>query len=236
MTTVAIVQSNYIPWKGYIDLIGLSDVFVLLDDVQYTRRDWRNRNRIKTPQGLRWLTVPVETKGRYTQLIRDVRISDRSWPQAHWEQIRQHYKKAPCFAVEREWLKPLFCEEAPKLDYLHEINRLFLTAILDRLTIGTRLVSSGDFTLDAGKSERLLTICEQLDATRYLSGPAAQGYLDVALFARRGISVQWMDYGGYPEYDQFHPPFEHGVTVLDLLFHLGDRASDHLKSSRVAHA
>ena len=228
MTTVAIVQSNYIPWKGYIDLIARSDRFVLLDDVQYTRRDWRNRNRIKSSQGLRWLSIPVETKGRYEQLIRDVRISDPGWARAHWDQIRQQYRMAPWFAQEREWLEPLYRDRAPGLAYLHEVNRLFLAAICDRLGVTTPLSSSADYDLVPGKSERLLAICRQSRATRYLSGPAARDYLDTDLFLAAGIVVDWMDYGGYREYPQVHPPFAHGVTVLDLIFHLGDRAADHL--------
>jgi hypothetical protein len=224
MTTVAIVQSNYIPWKGYLDLVDRSDLFVLLDDVQYTRRDWRNRNKIKTPQGLRWLTIPVETKGRYEQLIRDVKISDPGWARAHWDQIRQAYAKAPCFKSERPWLEPLFLEHAPSLGFLHEVNRLFLDAICDRLGITTPLRSSAEYDLVEGKSERLLAICRQAGATCYLSGPAAQDYLAVDRFAAADISVAWMDYAGYPEYEQVHPPFAHGVTVLDAILHLGDDA------------
>lgn len=233
MTTVAIVQSNYIPWKGYLDLIGLSDTFVLLDDVQYTRRDWRNRNRIKTPQGLRWLTIPVETKGRYTQLIREVRISDPSWAEAHWQQLCQAYGKAPHFKQERAWLEPLYRQEAPRLTFLSEVNRLFLQAIMDRLGITTTLRDSSEFSLDDGKSERLLAICEQLGADRYLSGPAARGYLDVPLFARHGVAVEWMDYAGYEPYEQLHGGFDHGVTALDLLVHLGPAAAGYLKCHAV---
>lgn len=226
MTTIAIVQSNYIPWKGYLDLIARSDLFVLLDDVQYTRRDWRNRNKIKTPQGLRWLTIPVETKGRYDQLIRDVRIGDRGWARSHWDQIRQVYAKAPCFAQERAWLEPLYRDQAPRLRYLHEVNRLFLDALCARLGIGTPLRTSAEYDLAPGKSDRLLAICEQAGATCYLSGPAARDYLATERFAARGIAVQWMDYGGYPEYDQLHPPFAHGVTALDPILHLGDAAPE----------
>jgi len=226
--TVAIVQSSYIPWKGYLDLVARSDLFVLLDDVQYTRRDWRNRNRIKTPQGLRWLTIPVETRGRYTQRIRDVRISDRAWARAHWDRLVQSYRQAPCFAAERAWLEPLYRDAAPRLTHLHEVNRLFLAAICQRLGIATPLASSDEFDLADGKTERLLAICRQAGATEYLSGPAARDYLQTDLFAHHGIAVAWVDYAGYVEYPQLHPPFAHGVTVLDLILHLGDAARDHL--------
>src|SRR5438046_4323553 len=91
----AIVQSNYIPWKGYFDLIRRVDEFILYDDVQYTRRDWRNRNLIKTPQGLRWLTIPVEVKGKYYQSIRDTKIADPVWAASHWQTIVHNYGRAP---------------------------------------------------------------------------------------------------------------------------------------------
>ena len=227
--TVACVQSNYIPWKGYFDLIARSDLFVLLDDVQYTRRDWRNRNLIKPPTGPRWLTIPVETKGRYTQLIRDTRVSDRRWAASHWEQIRQHYRKAACFRAECDWLETLYCDRAPRYEFLSDVNRLFLDAICRRLAIATPLVSSADYDLVPGKSERLLAICRQAGAARYLSGPAARDYLAVDLFAQHGIAVHWMDYAGYPEYPQLFPPFGHGVTVLDLLLNAGDEARRYLR-------
>jgi len=226
---VACVQSNYIPWKGYFELIARSDLLVLLDDVQYTRRDWRNRNLIKTDAGLRWLTIPVETRGRYTQRIRDTRVSDRGWAASHWDRLRQHYRLAPCFRREREWLEPLYRDAAPRLAYLSDVNRLFLAAICRRLAITTPLASSADYDLEPGKTGRLLSICRQAGAARYLSGPAARAYLDTGLFARRGIGVDWMDYEGYPEYPQLHPPFSHGVTVLDVLLNMGDRAAECLR-------
>jgi len=222
--TVAIVQSNYIPWKGYFDLIARSDLFVLLDDVQYTRRDWRNRNRIKTAQGLKWLSIPVETKGKYEQLIRDTKVSSPDWARGHWDALRQAYGKAPWFEQEREWVEALYLEKAPELTYLSEINRLFLAAIAARLGITTPLVSSSDYELESGKTDRLLAICRQAGADIYLSGPAAQGYLDIEQFAEHGIAVEWMDYGGYGEYSQLYPPFEHGVSVLDLVFMVGGGA------------
>jgi hypothetical protein len=232
--TVACVQSNYIPWKGYFDMIARSELFVLLDDVQYTRRDWRNRNLIKTPAGPRWLTIPVETKGRYTQLIKDTRVSDPGWAAVHWEQLRQHYRLAPCFRQERDWLEPLYRDAAPRLGYLSDINRLFLEAVCGRLGITTPLASSADYDLEPGKSARLLAICRQAGATCYLSGPAARDYLETDLFAHHGITVAWMDYADYPEYPQLHPPFSHGVTILDLLLNVGDLARDNFRSNSAA--
>lgn len=108
MKKVAILQSNYIPWKGYFDLIGAVDEFILYDDMQYTRRDWRNRNQIKTPQGVQWLTVPVRVKGKYEQKIRDTEIDGSDWAVAHWKALVQNYARAPHFAEIAAWLEPLY--------------------------------------------------------------------------------------------------------------------------------
>src|SRR5687767_6291071 len=129
--TVAIVQSNYIPWKGYFDLIDRADEFILLDDVQYTRRDWRNRNRIKTPRGLEWLTIPVEVKGKYHQSIKETVVSDPDWPRRHWSTISQHYARAPFFPLYRERLEELYLTTTER--FLSDVNHRFLVALCDVL-------------------------------------------------------------------------------------------------------
>src|SRR5438046_1993127 len=133
MKRVAIVQSNYIPWKGYFDLVRLADEFILYDDVQYTRRDWRNRNRVKTPRGLEWITIPVEVKGKYHQRIRDTRISDASWGKKHWATLTHNYAKAPFFRAYREIFEPLYLGSLPPM--LSEVNRLFIETICPLLDI-----------------------------------------------------------------------------------------------------
>jgi hypothetical protein len=226
---VAIVQSNYIPWKGYFDMIASVDEFILYDDVQYTRRDWRNRNQIKTPSGLAWLTIPVEVKGKYTQRIRDVVVSDTNWSKTHWRTLAHHYARAPHY---RE-LKPRVEEwygAVAALKYLSEINEHFLRAICGTLEIGTTITQSSQFNLSEGRTERLLNLCVQAGAQTYLSGPAARAYLDVPMFEAAGVAVSWMDYDGYPEYPQLYPPFEHGVTILDLLFNAGSAARRYMKA------
>lgn len=228
--TVAIVQSNYIPWKGYFDLIGRADEFILLDDVQYTRRDWRNRNRIKTPNGTQWLSIPVQVKGKYTQLIQDTVVSEAAWAAKHWATIRNFYARAPHFATLAERLEQTY-REAGALTHLSDINRLFIERICGWIGLGTRLCRSTDYLHGDGKSERLLDLCRQAGATVYLSGPAARGYLDETLFADHGIRVEWMDYGGYPSYPQLHGEFDHFVTILDLLLNVGpDSARAYMKS------
>ena len=225
---VAIVQSCYIPWKGYFDLINLVDEFVLYDDRQYTRRDWRNRNRIKTPNGSQWLTIPVEVKGRYHQRIDETTVSDPDWPDAHWKTLLHTYAAAPFFDEHRDVVEAWYREAGdPRLS---AVNRLFLEGLCGLLGIETKLSWSTDYEAEGAKTERLVSLCRAAGATTYLSGPSASDYLDEGLFAEAGIAVEYMDYAGYPEYPQLHPPFDHAVTVLDLVFNTGPDAPRFMKS------
>lgn len=223
---VAIVQSNYVPWKGYFDLIRAVDEFVLYDDVQYTKNDWRNRNYIKTRTGLRWLTIPVRQES-LEQSIGETAVVDHRWRKKHWMTLRQVYAKTPCFSRYCDRLEGLYLGHAESL--LSKINERFLREICDMLGIAAVIRRSDEFHLPNGKTERLVELCAQLGATEYLSGPAARCYLDEALFAERGIVVRYADYSDYPPYDQHFGPFEHGVTILDLLFHAGRDAIRYLK-------
>lgn len=227
---VAIVQSNYIPWKGYFDLINMADHFVLYDEVQFTRRDWRNRNTIKTASGPLWLTIPVEVKGRFHQSIAETRVADSSWAETHWKSIRHAYAKAPGFGERQASLAALY-EEVSELELLSEINARMLSAICGMLGVGTPMTGSSLYPGAGEKSERLLQICLALGATTYLSGPAARAYLDVELFAEAGVAVEWMDYSGYCTYPQLLGTFEHSVSIVDPLLCLGDRARFALKST-----
>lgn len=228
---VAIVQSNYIPWKGYFDMIASVDEFILYDDMQYTRRDWRNRNQIRTPQGVQWLTVPVRVKGKYLQKIRETEIDGTAWAQEHWKALSQNYRRAPHFAAVAAWLEPLYV--GTEFALLSDLNRAFIEAICGYLGIRTRLSNSWDYPLAEGKSERLADLCVRAGATEYVSGPAAKDYIDEAVFRDRKLSLQWFDYSGYPEYPQlWDAPFTHGVTVLDLLFNCGPEAVQYMKNVR----
>ena len=229
MKKVAIVQSNYIPWKGYFDMIAAVDEFILYDDMQYTRRDWRNRNRIKTPHGLRWLTVPVKVKGRYHQKIRDTEIEGMGWTSKHWKALTQNYCRAPHFDEIKNWLEPLYAAD-DGYTYLSVVNRRFIEAVCRYLGIRTYVSNSWDYELLAdGKNERLADLCAQASATEYVSGPSARGYVDEQVFARLGIKLTWFDYTGYSEYPQLWGDFSHQVTILDLLFNCGKDASRHMK-------
>lgn len=223
---VAIVQSNYIPWKGYFDLIRSVDEFVLFDDVQFTRRDWRNRNRIKTPQGLTWLSIPVQTKGEYLALIKDIEISDAAWAERHWKTIAAAYGKAPQFRWFADRFEPLYRDTREVR--LSAINHRWLTATCAALEIPTRITWSMDYAVAAGKTERLVSICQQAGANTYISGPSARDYIDDAVFAAGGVRLEYFDYAGYPEYPQLHGPFEHAVSIVDLLCHAGPESPRYL--------
>lgn len=227
MKKVAILQSNYIPWKGYFDLIASVDEFILYDDMQYTRRDWRNRNQIKTPQGVQWLTVPVLVKGKYHQKIRDTEIDGVDWAAAHWKALEQNYRRAPHFSDIAEWLKPLYLEET--FTHLSRMNHHFIEAVCRYLGIQTAITHSWDYTMVDGKTERLADLCVQAGATEYISGPAAKDYVDETVFSNLGIRLTWFDYAGYPEYPQLWGDFSHGVTVLDLLFNCGKDAPRYMR-------
>lgn len=223
---IAITQSNYIPWKGFFDSIQLVDVFVLYDDMQYTKRDWRNRNMIKSPEGTKWLSIPVDVKGKYFQKISETQISDPDWARQHWMTIVHTYGKMPGFAL----YQPIF-EELYQRSYTHlsEVNFAFTKAICQILGITTEIRWSSEFELGEGKTERLVAICNQLGGTDYFTGAAAKNYMDETLFEQSNIQVHYYDYSGYPEYEQRFPPFTHGVSILDLLFSVGADAPKYMK-------
>ena len=228
MKKIAILQSNYIPWKGYFDLIGSVDEFVLYDDMQYTKNDWRNRNLIKTPNGPAWLTIPVRQES-LAQTIRETRIANPLWHKQHWKTLAQNYAKAAHFKEYKDVFEELYLGATETS--LCAINRKFIQAINGLLGIDTIIRCSSEFTLAPGKSERLLELCQKLGGTTYLSGPAASDYLEVPIFTAAGIEVEWMDYSGYPEYTQLFPPFEHGVSIVDLLFNEGGNAPKFMKGA-----
>jgi len=227
MKKIAILQSNYIPWKGYFDIINMVDEFILYDDVQYTKNDWRNRNKIKTKQGIQWLTIPVRRK-KISQLIKDTKVQDKRWSKKHWTTIRQNYSKSLYFKEYKDIFEELYLNN--KEEYLSQINYKFIVTINKILGIDTKIRWSSEFNLVDGQTERLLAICKDCNADIYLSGPSAKNYFDEDLAKKENIKVEWIDYSNYPKYNQLYPPFEHRVTILDLIFNEGSNAIKFMKS------
>lgn len=227
---VAISQSNYIPWKGYFDNINLVDEFILYDDMQYTKRDWRNRNKVKAPQGLKWLSVPVEVKGKFFQKINETKVSDPNWNVSHFDALKNYYLKAKCYKTVLPFIEDLYLNA--KQETISKINHYMLQKVCDFLEIKTKITTSSDYNLlEEGKTERLVDICVQAESKHYYSSPAAKVYMDEQLFKDKGISVNYFDYSGYKEYEQLHGDFEHGVSILDLIFNEGENAKNFLKST-----
>lgn len=230
MKKIAILQSNYIPWKGYFDLINSVDDFVIYDTAQYTKNDWRNRNKIKTSHGVQWLTIPILAKKNSGQQINEALVSDHKWRKKHWAAISQAYSKSSYYHEFRDEFKEIYIEGSEV--ELSEINFRFINKINDILGISTRIHWSSDFSLVEGKSKRLVEICKDLNADVYLSGPSAKEYLDQELFDNEKIIIEWMDYNCYPEYHQKNGSFEHGVSILDLIFNEGPNSTYYMKSFR----
>lgn len=224
---IAIIQSNYIPWKGYFDLINMVDEFIIYDDMQYTKNDWRNRNKIKTAQGVQWLTIPVKQE-KLDQKIKDSKVFDQTWFKKHWRTVSQNYSKAAYFKDYKEYFEELYLNT--DTEYLSEINYKFISVINNILGITTKISWSSDYNYGEGKTERLVRLVELAGGKEYISGPAAKDYLETSLFLEAGLKVSWVDYSRYPEYHQLFPPFEHSVSILDLIFNEGENSSKFMKS------
>lgn len=218
---VAVLQSNYLPWKGYFDIIHDVDLFIFYDDVQYTKNDWRNRNRIKTPAGSKWLTVPTGTD--LHRLICEVRLPDSGWQLKHWQSLRQSYSRAPNFEEYEKFFARVYA--GMRWETLSELNQFLIKSISrDFLAIRTPFEDSRHFSVSGERQDRLIDLLRQVGCTHYLSGPTGRNYLDERVFDAAGIELEYKDYGGYPEYSQLHPPFDHHVSIVDLLFSVGDAA------------
>ncbi len=221
----AVIQSNYIPWKGYFDIIHDVDLFIFYDDIQYTKNDWRNRNKIKTDQGPRWMTIP--TGSQSNRLIHEVELPGGTWRRDHFRKIEMYYRKTPYYNRYKSFLEYVYLDQSWK--HLSKLNHFLIRTIAQEfLGIKTKFADSREYDLKGQKSERLLDLVSQAGADVYFSGPAARSYLDEAAFRQAGIEVVYKDYTGYPEYDQRYPPFCHQVSILDLLFNCGDEAGKYI--------
>ncbi len=225
---VVILQPSYIPWRGYFDQINRSDLFVFYDDVQYDKRGWRNRNRIKTSTGPIWLSIPVFNRGAQTEHININSIKivwDRPWNQEHWNSIRLAYGKAPFFSKYAEMVEEFYTRR-PEMLADFTIDTTIRLARELGITHTQFLRSSEIQGVEGVKTDRLVSILKKVGATHYISGPSARDYIENEKFEEAGITLEYMEYD-YPEYPQLYPPFDPQVSILDTLFMLG---GDALKS------
>jgi WbqC-like protein family len=226
--TAVILQPSYLPWRGYFDLMHRADVFVHYDDVQYTRQDWRSRNRIRVPGGVEWLTIPVENAGFLTSklLIKDARVHwGRDWTRSHRDRIVRSYKRTPYFA---RYFPAIDASLSAREELLVAYTIPLVERLAAELGIASRTVRSSELGVaEQDPTRRLVRICEQLGADRYLSGPSAKDYLDEPQFTSAGIALEYMEYR-YPAYEQIDDRFVPDVSVIDLLFMKGERAPDYI--------
>ncbi len=227
MKKIAIVQSNYIPWKGYFHIINKVDHFVFLDTAQYTCRDWRNRNLIKTPNGEKWLTVP--TDGTQSKKINEVIIDNSTnWQNDHYQALKHNYSRCKFF---KDYI-PMLEEIYIKMEWtnLSELNQYLIRKIAKTLNIDTQFHNSNEFILPPGKNEKIISIIHKIGGIHYVSGPSAKNYINPELFEINSIKVEFMDYSNYLQYPQPWNEFVHGVTILDLLFCTGSQAAKYIWS------
>lgn len=223
---VAICQSNYLAWKGYFDLIHDAEMFIFHDDLQYTKNDWRNRNRIKTDHGTIWLTIPVGSQEH--RLINQVVLpAGADWRQKHWRRILQSYEEAPEFRRYAEFFRDVYSSD--RWPTLSGFNQYLITNISrEFLGIRTQFADSASFKLMSKKQDRVIDLLKAVGATTYISGPSAKSYLEPTRFEGEGIELIWKDYSGYPEYSQRFSPFEHAVSIIDLLFSVGPKSQNYI--------
>ncbi len=225
MKKVAILQSNYIPWKGYFDLISYVDEFIIYDDMQFTKNDWRNRNKIKTPQGLHWLSIPVGSDTN--RKIREVTFTDNNWREKHCKVLEANYKKSPFFEEVFSFIKPIIIDK--NLNSLTQLNVSLIKSICSYLGILTPITYCWDYGLIEGKTERLVNLSQRAKADIYVSGPAAKDYIEEIFFKEQDVRLEWFDYNNYPAYPQLWGSFEHSVSILDLIFNCGKESYKYMR-------
>ncbi|MFH1073956.1 MAG: WbqC family protein [Candidatus Firestonebacteria bacterium] len=215
-------QPQYIPWMGYFDKLAKSDIFVFLDNVQYKKREFQNRNKIRTKESFLWLTVPVLTKGKYEQLIRDVEIDNtENWRKNHFEAIRHNYGKAPFYSEHEEFIRNVYSKSWEKLA---ELNIYIIKYIMDYLELKVLLYRESELSIEGFKTERLVNICKKLKADIYLSGLGARDYIEEEKFSAASIKLEYQGFQ-HPVYPQVYGGFETNLSILDLLFNKGKESA-----------
>ncbi len=230
MKKVAVIQSNYIPWKGYFDIIHDVDLFIFYDDVQFTKNDWRNRNKYKTKHGTKWISIPVGQD--LNRLICEVEITDHTWQKQHYKMLTQTYAKARFTKDYLPFLEEVYLSR--EWSNLSELNQFLIREISQRF-LGikkTEFQDSREYSLSGAQLDRLIGLLKKVGAEAYISGPAGKEYILEDRFKAEKIQLIYKDYTDYPEYDQIYPPFAHHVNIFDVLFHCGPRAEDYIWGHR----
>ncbi len=223
---VVILQSNYLPWKGFFDLIRQADLLIFYDDTQYTKNDWRNRNRIKTPRGVTWMTIPCGPH-HLGRRIDQIRPAHPKWQQSHWDILHQNYRAAPFFSLFRSFFQEFYLGRT--WDNLSELNQYLIVEIARNfLGIQTPFLQSNSLGVEGTREARLVGLLQKVGATHYLSGPTGRAFLRSDPFQEAGIQLEYMDYSHYRPYRQLYPPFVHEVSIVDLLFNEGADAASYL--------
>lgn len=227
MKKIAILQPNYIPWKGVFDLANRSDIFVFYDDVMYTKRDWRNRNKIKSANGDIWLSVPVLTKGLHGQLICEAKINNSTnWQEKHFKSLWTSYRKTPFFSKYEYILEAIY--KTSKWEFIADLNIFSTQLIAKALGIEVEWHRSTNLMQEGDKNgERAINICKTLNAQHLINGPSSKNFLDETLFPANGIFLEYIEYK-YPIYPQRHGAFSHHVSILDVMFHCGPDSPNYI--------
>jgi hypothetical protein len=214
------------PWLGFFDKVRQADTFVILDNVQFEKNYFQNRNKIRTKEGWIWLTVPVLAKGKSNQLIKDVQINNAvDWQSKHWKSINQSYNKAPFFSKYNNYLKQIYSKQWTRLA---DLNEEIIKHIVHELGIQVKILRASTLGATGKGTDLLLQICQELKADTYLSGISGKNYLDEEQFKREGIKVIYQEFY-HPIYKQVYEPFIPGMSVIDLLFNQGDKSLDIIK-------
>ena len=219
---IGILQPGYLPWLGFFEQMHKSDVFVIYDDVQYDKESWRNRNRIKTANGVQWLTVPVIIRFEDAPLINDIKIDNKlNWRKKHLHSIRQNYSKAAYFKKYIDIFEHAFSKD---WEYLVDIDMHFILKLAGALGIDcNKIVRSSTFSVSGDKIERLVNICKLFKADTFYEGVAGKNYIDENYFESHGIKVEYQDYK-HPVYRQLYGEFVPYLSVIDLFFNYGDES------------
>ena len=213
-----ITQSNYIPWAGFFSSMNMVDIFVVYDEMQFTKRDWRNRNLINTPKGLKWLTIPICVKGNYLQKINECKISNFKWNIDHWNIIKENYKNAKYYKEISMFLEPLYknCNHV----FLTDINLYFINALNHYLNINTKIITSPVVDKSIDRNQRLIKICKDFNIINYFSGPSAKAYIEPQLFTNQNINLIFWDYNEFIKKLNRDSELKQ-VSIIDSLFNEG---------------